>query len=231
MFLSKVTINPAISPQLYFSRFGDMYKIHKTIYSLFGSGEREFLFKILTESMSARPFFYILSSQKPNAELKNKDICFVSSHEYDPQLAVNTKLRFSLRVNPVVTRTEPKYQAADGKMCFGKHHMYDIIADAKNKAKYSGVDEKKVDELAREVCTNWLAKKGVVNGFTIDSIGELNYQVEKIKKPGGPEMTFGIADIEGILTVTKPEVFIRMLFKGIGKARGFGCGLMLIKRL
>jgi CRISPR system Cascade subunit CasE len=37
-------------------------------------------------------------------------------------------------------------------------------------------------------------------------------------------------DFRGILTVTDTEKFTDTLMQGLGKAKAFGCGLMLIRR-
>jgi CRISPR system Cascade subunit CasE len=36
-------------------------------------------------------------------------------------------------------------------------------------------------------------------------------------------------DFDGLLTVADPGRFGELLFSGLGPAKGFGCGLMLIK--
>lgn len=38
-------------------------------------------------------------------------------------------------------------------------------------------------------------------------------------------------DFEGELSVTDPGIFLSALFKGIGPAKAFGCGLMLVRRV
>ena len=38
-------------------------------------------------------------------------------------------------------------------------------------------------------------------------------------------------DFSGLLTVTAPEKFLSALYGGIGPAKGFGCGLLLVKRV
>ena len=41
---------------------------------------------------------------------------------------------------------------------------------------------------------------------------------------------FGILDLSGTLRVNDPAAFIARLGTGFGRARAFGCGLMLIRR-
>ena len=47
----------------------------------------------------------------------------------------------------------------------------------------------------------------------------------------GRNAGFSSLDYEGVLTVTDPDRFLGMLKSGMGKARAFGCGLMLIRRV
>lgn len=50
---------------------------------------------------------------------------------------------------------------------------------------------------------------------------------------GGPrrgQPQFGILDLRGSLTVTEPATFLAALARGFGRAKAFGCGLMLIRR-
>ncbi|MCI5220551.1 MAG: type I-E CRISPR-associated protein Cas6/Cse3/CasE, partial [Candidatus Electrothrix sp. LOE2] len=42
---------------------------------------------------------------------------------------------------------------------------------------------------------------------------------------------FSLLDLSDRLTVTDPNVFTRALFRGIGPAKGFGCGLLLVRRV
>ena len=40
----------------------------------------------------------------------------------------------------------------------------------------------------------------------------------------------GVFDLRGLLSVTQPEMFLARLAGGFGRAKAFGCGLMLIRR-
>lgn len=57
--------------------------------------------------------------------------------------------------------------------------------------------------------------------------------IEGIRRKGGKadKVQIKIARFEGVLEVIDSERFIRdALFKGIGPAKGFGCGLLSIAR-
>ena len=41
----------------------------------------------------------------------------------------------------------------------------------------------------------------------------------------------GLLDVRGILSVKEPDTFLATLGTGLGRARAFGCGLMLIRRV
>jgi CRISPR system Cascade subunit CasE len=43
-------------------------------------------------------------------------------------------------------------------------------------------------------------------------------------------IAFSVLDLEGVLEVQSPDRFVDALTRGFGKAKAFGCGLMLIRR-
>jgi CRISPR system Cascade subunit CasE len=55
------------------------------------------------------------------------------------------------------------------------------------------------------------------------------YQQHLLRKKGNTNIRFSSIDFAGNLTVTDPEKFKQVLFSGIGPAKAFGCGLMLVK--
>jgi CRISPR system Cascade subunit CasE len=52
-----------------------------------------------------------------------------------------------------------------------------------------------------------------------------------IKAPAKQEYMLRTQDFSGVLTVADPEIFVKSLYNGIGAARAFGCGLMLVRRI
>jgi CRISPR system Cascade subunit CasE len=47
----------------------------------------------------------------------------------------------------------------------------------------------------------------------------------------GKDAGFSSVDFEGEIEVMDAELFTKALFDGIGPAKGFGCGLMLVRRV
>ena len=65
--------------------------------------------------------------------------------------------------------------------------------------------------------------------------GRLKFQAEGYQWRALPQKErdagFSSVDFEGEIEVTDTELFTKALFDGIGPAKGFGCGLMLVRRV
>jgi CRISPR system Cascade subunit CasE len=84
----------------------------------------------------------------------------------------------------------------------------------------------------------WLEEKGKGNGFVLvrdDQKDRLKFQAEGYQwhalPKKGKTAGFSSVDFEGEIEVIEPERFAGALFSGIGPAKGFGCGLMLVRRV
>ena len=84
----------------------------------------------------------------------------------------------------------------------------------------------------------WLANKGEANGFELvrdEKRDQLKFQAESYRwhhlAKKGKTAGFSSVDFDGVLKVTEPVLFRKMLFNGIGPAKSFGCGLMMVRRI
>ena len=84
----------------------------------------------------------------------------------------------------------------------------------------------------------WMTKKGKTHGFTVvrdEKRKLLKFQAEGYRwhalSKKGRSAGFSSVDFEGEIEVTDPVPFVEALFKGIGRAKAFGCGLMLVRRM
>lgn len=84
----------------------------------------------------------------------------------------------------------------------------------------------------------WMIRKGENYGFLVvkDSHKQFKlqnsaYRWHSIKADKGIKSGFSSVDFTGSLEVTDIEKFIKALFEGIGRAKAFGCGLLLIRRI
>lgn len=80
--------------------------------------------------------------------------------------------------------------------------------------------------------TKWLLDRAAKHGMditpeTVAVQESLNRQFRR----QGRTVTLRTATYDGVLSITEPEAFRRMLSAGIGRARGYGCGLMTLARV
>lgn len=187
--------------------------IHSKAYEFFGEArdrKRDFLFRF--EIHRGRPRFYVLSEEQP----REMPSWRVATKPYAPVLKAGDRLQFSLRMNPTV--------GVDGK----RHGLliHHLTKHPEAKARHRG-------ELTYELVFDWLNKRGESHGFVLETnaFRVERYQKERFFKKGKTQpVVLTIAEVEGILTVTDPTVFSETLKNGLGRAKGYGCGLMMIRR-
>ena len=80
----------------------------------------------------------------------------------------------------------------------------------------------------------WLLDRAASNGFTVvpsssgsEALSVSHRQKERFVR-GDAEITIATAQYDGVLEVVDVEAFRHLLGFGIGRAKGFGCGLMTI---
>jgi len=205
----------------------DGYGDHQIIWRLFESTdktERDFLFR--KESQRSLPVFFTVSRTPP---VRNSGILQLDTKPYEPKVRLGNRFAFSLRANPVVTRW-----VGDNE----KHHArHDVVMDAKQKLEAANVPKNEwptTPEIAQSAGFAWLASKAERAGFGVEQSlvrveGYRQHQWRKSKN--GNPIRLSTVDFTGILTVTDPNLFLSALFGGIGPAKGFGCGLLLIRRV
>ena len=206
------------------------YAEHQWLWKFFPSSQdqqRDFIFRRYDQEVTPR--FYIVSKREPVAF---SDIWQVQSQPYAPQLSDGQRLSFQLRANPVVTKTNDK----------GKPQRHDVVMDAKKRfLREHGLTEDatwrdlKRDEdkpllydLTQQTCLDWLQSRSDRLGFSIVAANVDAYQQQRADKR---EIRFSTVDFSGELIVTDHELFQHTLFQGIGHAKAFGCGLLLVKKL
>jgi CRISPR system Cascade subunit CasE len=64
----------------------------------------------------------------------------------------------------------------------------------------------------------------------IDSLRIDGDDTVRISRGGGKPVEFGRLDFEGVIEVTNPAALLAAVVTGLGRARAFGCGLMLLRR-
>jgi CRISPR system Cascade subunit CasE len=168
--------------------------------------------------------FFVVSDREPH---DTRGLWQIESKTYQPQLNAGQRLVFVLRANPI----RSKKDAGE------RQHRHDVIMEAKTRLKQAGQlegDRPPETELVQEEGYRWLATRALQYGFSVND-GEVRvdgYRQHRFFKPKGDhQVRISTVEITGVLTVADPERFKEALNKGVGPAKGFGCGLMLVRRV
>lgn len=192
---------------------------HHLVWSLFADGpdrRRDFLWRE-TEWGT----FLILSARRPVDHHALFDID--APKPFAPALESGDRLQFSLRVNPVVRRYDPRR---------GRSVKHDVVMDAL-RSHPGGERAGHRFDVMRERGFAWLERQADRAGFIVksDSVRVDSYEQHRVTRKGAASaMSFSTLDFDGLLTVSNPDAFLAAVTGGFGAAKAYGCGLMLIRR-
>ncbi len=183
---------------------------HRLVWSLFD-----------VESESRRPFVYRqLGSEVPEFLIQSTippqpspDLWEVETEAFDPPLETGLMVRFSICASPVVRDERRK-----------KH---DVVQDARKRG-----DKRHPQEIAADLGTLWMVRQSERTGLDIDPdyVRAGNHRVYRFRKATRtPEITVTTIDIEGYAVVRDPERLREALVTGIGSAKAYGCGMLVVR--
>ncbi len=225
MYLSRISLSPrADTQQVARQVCRDAYREHQFLWRLFEEDPdagRDFLFR--RDSTSSRPRFFLLSQRPPR---QTYSPWIAESKSFDPRLHNGQRLVFNLRANAVVTRRDKE----------GRQIRHDVVMDLKHRIGFKDMppaERPSLSALIQEAGTAWLQKRAEGNGFSIspEALRVEGYQQHRAFKKGGRQpIRYSTLDFTGLLTINDAEVFRETLLSGIGPAKAFGCGLLLIRR-
>ena len=238
MYFSVITPEQGLLRQAAHEFAQTSYAEHQWLWKFFPSDKdqaRDFIFR--RHEIGQIPRFYVVSQRAPKIF---SEAWQVQSRVYDPQLQEGQRLSFQLRANPAINK---KNEA-------GKPQRHDVVMQAKKQllAEHGFSKEAKwgdwkdesskplLYELVQKHCAVWLDSVAEKNGFEIaradDDAPQLqvdSYGQNRASK-SDHDIRFSAVDFSGELLVTNPELFQQALFNGIGHAKAFGCGLLLVRR-
>ena len=200
---------------------------HRLIWTLFpdSSASRDFLWRA-----DGRGCFYVLSHRRP---VQSDLFLPLTSTEFAPVLVPGDRLSFALRANATKDR---RTKMNEHGRC--RNRRVDLVMDALHRIPGQTVvgPDRTSDrpamrmQIADRVAKKWLTALGQKTGFVVEQSHVEDYSVRQLPRTRNSRVTFGLLDISGILSLTQPDAFLTSLAKGFGRARAFGCGLMLIRR-
>ncbi|OAI10348.1 type I-E CRISPR-associated protein Cas6/Cse3/CasE [Methylomonas koyamae] len=92
-----------------------------------------------------------------------------------------------------------------------------------------------------QALTGWMIKQGERCGFELladeDELPKLQnsayawHTLQQKAAKKGEKSGFSSVDFTGEIQITDPEKFRQTLFTGLGRAKAFGCGLLMVRRL
>ncbi len=207
MFLSRVEI------PWEFAR--NSYDLHRQLWRLFPGEEKEtrsngeelrqgFLFRI-EDNPTGRPARLLVQSRRaPEAA---SGVVLVGTREIQPHPIAGQRLAFLLTANPVKTITDAQRDAKQGKKS----------------------EKCRVPLIKEEDQREWITRK-LANACEIEAANVLPHAPIYFRKGnrGGKLVT---VTFDGVLRVSEPIRMTELLGNGIGHAKAFGCGLLLVRRL
>ena len=190
---------------------------HRLIWSAF-SGDpkstRDFLWR-----EEGQGVFLVQSREAPQA---SPFFAPVEERDPAPDLRVGDRLAFLLRAN--ATRDLRGKNRSRKRVDVVMNLLHDVPREQRN--------ERRMD-MAAQAAEDWLTGQGARAGFLCNRVQVQDYSAITLpghrgRRKGAPR--FGILDMTGEITLTEPDAFLAKLVQGFGRAKSFGCGLMLIRR-
>ncbi len=207
MFLSRVEIPWELAR--------NPYNLHRQLWRLFPGEEKEmrsnneelrqgFLFRV-EENPTGRPARLLVQSRRM-PEIAS-ELIVIGTREFKPRPVTGQRLAFLLTANPIKTITDTQREAKPGKQS----------------------EKCRVPLIKEEDQREWIARKFARSG-EIEATSILPHNPIYFRKGnrGGKLVT---VTFEGVLCVRDPDFLVTLVENGIGHAKAFGCGLLLVRRL
>jgi CRISPR system Cascade subunit CasE len=190
---------------------------HHLVWSLFGDQleQRKFLYR-MTDDAPTKPI--LIYSEVPVSDPHN--LWDIQTRPFDlaGSLKVGDRLSWQIRVNATTRLTVSKKRV-------------DIVTHERVPG-----EARSWDEVAQLVVPPWLEAKLVKGGLQAAStdMRVISYRKQRFSHDArrfSPAMTVAMTDLHGVGVVTNPEALQKLLLDGVGAAKGYGCGMLLVRQL
>jgi len=216
-FFSLLTMRPAAVKGLWSPKGLDEYRVHQSLWKVFSEQAgrpRDFIYREKDETEGATtPTFYVVSRRAP---MEDDPFWAVQTKAYAPVLEVGDRLAFNVRLN--ATRSQREAET-------NKEIRHDAIMHYLKQNE--GAPR---SEALQEVASTWLGERAERCGFKIEGLVVNSWEPRKLTPKGRAPITFNALDLQGLLEVTDVAAFTKVIFEGLGRSRGFGCGLVMVRR-
>lgn len=229
---SVAALAPVLLPSDPNARIGVAHRLMWSLFADHPERRRDFLWREEQRSdpRPGRSSFLVLSRRVPD---NRHDLFDMDPPKtFAPVLAKGDRLAFSLRVNPVITRWE---DTGDER----RRRRHDIVMDRLRRDDGPRADRRL--EVMTEAGRSWLVRQAVRQGFDLpapEAIRVEGYDQFRLprrtsarSRQKAQDICISVLDLDGVLEVGEPDRFLSAIIRGFGKARAFGCGLMLIRRV
>jgi len=188
---------------------------HRLIWSLFSDSvtrTRDFLWRY-----DGGRRFFALSARPP----RESDLFLPAETKlFEPKLKSGDQLKYVLRTNATRTR----------KQSDGSRLRVDVVMDRLHGIKTIERAAKR-QKAAQEAADIWIRRQGERCGFRpLETLVE-GYRTLDLKRRSRQSATLGILDLSGKIEVVDPAAYLPAMVQGFGRAKAWGCGLMLIRRV
>jgi len=228
MYISQATFlhNRCENMDILRMAIGDnLYNHHQLLWTLFPNtqkGEVSFLFHRAEAPISSsknKLQFIIVSQKEP---VKPTHFWDIQSKTYTPIVELKDCFEFRIKINPTIAKK------IEGKKNSKRH---DVVMNRKCENKKINVKEP-MNDIVYQEGLKWMDGRSEKNGFKLVSPNQtlIHSYAQHVLQTNNKLIRLSTLQVEGLLEVTNKESFKKMLFTGLGPAKGFGCGLMLIKR-
>lgn len=223
MYLSLLKINTNLEPSR--NWFNNIYEVHHRLWMAFPKSEQE----------KVDPFFLGTWTQQVKKSTIQRDelgFLFRIERDADPRIIVQSKLKpnweyaFQNADWLLKPETKPIVRIFETSYSRGEKYKFRIVANPTVKRNAKRVSLKDQGEQLA-----WFYKKSTEIGSKILEINvtESNLHIFKDIKhlnSKNNQITLFSVTYEGILEVATQESLSNAVIKGIGPAKGFGCGLL-----
>jgi CRISPR system Cascade subunit CasE len=226
MYFSLITPVEGREREAIQKRLRGAYADHQWLWGLFpapAGTPRDFLFR--RHEVDGMPRYHVVSNRKPDTAYQAWQ---VQTRDYAPQISAGTCLQFELRANPTVRHGRD-----------GKSKRHDVVMEAKRQllatrglsrwADWTDGARPALYSIVQQSCSAWLARRGDTMGFAVDADSLVVEAYEQHDDRSDRKLQFTAVDFSGQLTVSDPLAFAGALMGGLGHAKAFGCGLLLVR--